>query len=144
MMLLVSGWSAWSVPEVAERWFAPHELGQPCPGADGRGGGAAHDLAPASGSGANLEVFLLAILVFLLGFAGLVVSLWPYVVPRQVTVWDGMADPRSVDVRVHSGSLIIMPIVLVYQANAYRIFRGKTRCLDGYDGVVHAGTQQSR
>ena len=37
----------------------------------------------------------LLLVIFLLGFGGLVVSLWPYVVPRHVTIWDGASDPQT-------------------------------------------------
>jgi len=130
MMLLVSGWSAWSVPEVAARWFAWPNIAW---------------LAPVPivttavlltmwkriWTGRDAEVFLLALVVFLLGFAGLVVSLWPYVVPRQVTIWDGIADPRALAF-VGVGVVVIIPIVLAYQANAYWVFRGKAKRLEGY------------
>jgi cytochrome d ubiquinol oxidase subunit II len=67
--------------------------------------------------GHEAETFLLAIAAFLLGLAGLVVSLWPYVVPRHVTVWDGVADRQTLSFAV-TGVAIIIPIVLAYQAHA--------------------------
>lgn len=135
MMLIVSAWSAWSTPEVAARWFAWPNIAW---------------LAPVPiltcavliaiwrriWTGAEIGTFLLAILVFFLGFAGLVVSLWPYVVPRHVTVWDGIGDPQTLQF-VGVGVLIIIPIVLAYQAHAYWVFRGKTSHLDGYGGSEH-------
>jgi cytochrome d ubiquinol oxidase subunit II len=130
MMLLVSAWSAWSVPEVAQRWFAWPNIAF---------------LAPVPVVTAavlltlwrniwrwrELETFLLTIIVFLLGFAGLVISLWPYVVPRHVTIWEGASDPQTLAF-IGVGVAIVMPIVLAYQAHAYWVFRGKTRRLEGY------------
>jgi cytochrome bd ubiquinol oxidase subunit II len=130
MMLLVSAWSAWSVPEVAQRWFAWPNIAYLAP-------------VPVVTAAVLLtlwqcvwrwreaETFLLGIVVFLLGFAGLVVSLWPYVVPRHVTIWDGISDPQTLAF-AGVGVAIIMPIVLAYQAHAHWVFRGKTRRLEGY------------
>jgi cytochrome d ubiquinol oxidase subunit II len=129
MMILVSGWSAWSVPEVADRWFSWPNIAflAPVPVVT-----AAVLIAIWRGIwvGRDARTFILAQVVFLLGFAGLVVSLWPYVVPRHVTIWDGIADPYAL-MFIGVGLAIIMPIVLAYQAHAYWVFRGKARHLDG-------------
>jgi cytochrome d ubiquinol oxidase subunit II len=141
MMLLVSAWSAWSVPEVAARWFVWPNIAflAPVPVVT-----AAVLAAIWRGlwTGREPRTFILAIVVFLLGFAGLVVSLWPYVVPRHFTIWDGIADPYTL-MFVGVGIAIIIPIVLAYQAHAYWVFRGKTRYLDGYGGIADAGTRHS-
>jgi cytochrome d ubiquinol oxidase subunit II len=132
MMLLVSAWSAWSVPEVAERWFSWPNIAWLAP----------VPIVTAAvlltiwrrvWTGFEVETFVLAIVVFLLGFAGLVVSMWPYVVPRHVTIWNGISDPQTL-VFVGTGVAIILPIVLAYQAHAYWVFRGKTRHRGGYGG----------
>lgn len=136
MMLLVSAWSAWSVPEIAARWFAFPNIAllAPVPVVTAA---VLLTIWRRIWIGREVEVFLLAILVFLLGFAGLVVSLWPYVVPRHVTIWDGVADPQTLAF-AGTGVAIIIPIVLAYQAHAYWVFRGKTRHLQGYGGGAHA------
>ena len=58
-------------------------------------------------------VFRLAVVLFLLGFGGLAVSLFPYVVPRQVTIWDGAADTMSLRF-LGVGMAIILPMILGY------------------------------
>jgi len=130
MMLIVSAWSAWSTPEVAARWFAWPNIVWLAP----------VPLVTAAvlvtiwrriWTGPDIGTFVLAILVFFLGFAGLVVSLFPYVVPRHVTVWDGISDPQTL-LFVGTGVAIIIPIVLAYQAHSYWVFRGKTRRPEGY------------
>lgn len=134
MMLLVSAWSALSVPEVAVRWFAWPNI-------------AYLSLVPIATAtliiliwrriwvGHDVETFISGLGVFLLGFLGLVVSLWPYVVPRHVTIWDGISDPQTL-IFVGVGVAIIIPIVLAYQSHAYWVFRGKTRHLDGYGDSI--------
>lgn len=124
MMALVSAWSAWSVPEVADRWFGWPNLAYiaPIPVVT-----AVILLAiwRRIWTGRDAGTFILAIVVFLLGFAGLVISIWPYVVPRHVTIWNGASDPPTLAFAC-TGAALIMPIVLAYQAYAYWIFRGKT------------------
>jgi cytochrome bd ubiquinol oxidase subunit II len=67
----------------------------------------------------------LAALLFLLGFAGLAVSLWPYIVPYRVTIWAGAADTHSRSF-AGVGAIVTIPIILAYQFRAYWVFRGKT------------------
>lgn len=68
--------------------------------------------------------FLIALGLFALGMAGLGISMWPYVVPDSVTIWDAAAPERS-QVFMLVGVAIIMPIILAYTAWAYWVFRGK-------------------
>ena len=68
--------------------------------------------------------FVLALGIFLLGMAGLGVSMWPYAVPPGITIWDAAA-PESSQMFMLVGTAIIMPIILAYTAWAYWVFRGK-------------------
>jgi cytochrome d ubiquinol oxidase subunit II len=133
MMAVVSVWTAFSQPEVAERWFSLPNIAwlAPIPVVTA----AALVMAWYSlraGRGAEFKVFALSIIIFLCGFLGLCVSLWPYVVPRQITIWDGAADPQTLAF-VGIGLCFVIPIVLAYQFNAYWVFRGKTS-LDAFEG----------
>jgi cytochrome d ubiquinol oxidase subunit II len=68
--------------------------------------------------------FLSALAFFLLGFIGLAISLYPYVVPRTITIWDAAA-PASSQFFMLVGTLVIVPIILIYTGWAYWVFRGK-------------------
>jgi cytochrome bd ubiquinol oxidase subunit II len=68
--------------------------------------------------------FWLALGLFLLGMVGLGVSLWPYVVPDTVTIWDAAAPERS-QVFMLVGVAITMPLIIAYTGWAYWVFRGK-------------------
>ena len=68
--------------------------------------------------------FLLALGIFLLGFVGLGISMFPYVVPRAVTIWDAAAPPQS-QLFMLVGAVVIVPLILVYTGWAYWVFRGK-------------------
>ena len=68
--------------------------------------------------------FLLALALFLLGFVGLGISVYPYAVPRSVTIWDAAAPPGS-QMFLLVGAVVIIPVILVYTGWAYWVFRGK-------------------
>ncbi|TPK82585.1 cytochrome d ubiquinol oxidase subunit II [Mesorhizobium sp. B2-4-12] len=68
--------------------------------------------------------FFMALALFLLGFVGLGISIYPYVVPRAVTIWEAAAPPES-QIFMLPGALIIIPAILAYTGWAYWVFRGK-------------------
>ncbi|KSV62207.1 ubiquinol oxidase subunit II, cyanide insensitive [Sinorhizobium sp. GL2] len=68
--------------------------------------------------------FLMALGLFFLGFVGLGISIYPYAVPRAVTIWDAAAPPES-QVFMLVGAAVIIPIILAYTGWAYWVFRGK-------------------
>jgi cytochrome d ubiquinol oxidase subunit II len=70
--------------------------------------------------------FLLSLALFALTFAGLGVSLYPYLVPETITIWDAAA-PASSQLFMLVGAAILIPIILAYTGYAYWIFRGKVR-----------------
>jgi cytochrome d ubiquinol oxidase subunit II len=78
----------------------------------------------------ELLPFAMSLVLFLLGFVGLGISMFPYVVPPAVTIWDAAA-PRESQVFMLVGSVVIIPVILAYTTWAYWIFRGKAG-LHGY------------
>jgi cytochrome d ubiquinol oxidase subunit II len=68
--------------------------------------------------------FLIALALFALGFAGLGVSLFPYIVPNSITIWDAAAPEKS-QAFMLVGVAIVMPLILAYTGWAYWVFRGK-------------------
>ena len=75
--------------------------------------------------------FLLSIFLFSLGYLGLAISLWPWIVPYQVTFWQAAADPKSLSLMLVGVSLFL-PFVLGYTCYAYYVFRGKSNHQDIY------------
>ncbi|RPF71089.1 cytochrome d ubiquinol oxidase subunit II [Aurantiacibacter spongiae] len=69
--------------------------------------------------------FWLSISLFLMGMAGLGFTMWPYVVPPGITIWDAAAPERS-QIFMLVGVAITMPLILIYTGWAYWVFRGKT------------------
>jgi cytochrome d ubiquinol oxidase subunit II len=74
--------------------------------------------------GHHTRPFFLAIGLFLLGYLGLAVSLFPYNVPPALTIWDTANTVKS-QLFALVGFAIVMPITFIYTAYAYYVFRGK-------------------
>jgi cytochrome bd ubiquinol oxidase subunit II len=74
--------------------------------------------------------FLVALVLFALGFIGLGISMFPYIVPRALTIWDTAAPEKS-QIFMLVGAVFILPLILTYTAWAYYVFRGKT-VTEGY------------
>ncbi|HXF89887.1 MAG TPA: cytochrome d ubiquinol oxidase subunit II [Xanthobacteraceae bacterium] len=81
--------------------------------------------------GRDVPPFLGAIGLFLLGYLGLVISTFPYLVPPSLTVWDTAAAPAS-QIFMLIGTLVLLPMVLTYTGFVYWLFRGKVRAGEGY------------
>ena len=71
----------------------------------------------------------MALACFALGLAGLGISLFPYVVPPTITIWDAAAPDASLKFML-LGALVMVPIILAYTGYSYWVFRGKT----GHEG----------
>ena len=69
--------------------------------------------------------FILSILIFLSGYIGLSVSIWPWIIPFHFTVGDAAAHSTSLSVLL-IGTVIFLPLILAYTAYSYYIFRGKS------------------
>jgi len=75
--------------------------------------------------------FLAAIALFLLGYVGLVISNFPYLVPPSLTIWDTAAAPAS-QIFMLLGTLVLLPMILGYIAFVYWLFWGKVREGESY------------
>ena len=78
----------------------------------------------------ELAPFLLSLGLFLLGMAGIGVTMWPYVVPADITIWDAAAPEKS-QIFMLVGVAITMPLIIGYTGWAYWVFRGKVGA-EGY------------
>jgi len=130
-MAIVSLWTPLAFPRIAERWFTlPNFIFfSPVPLVTAVVAFAAwrwlsderHQITP----------FLCAIALFFLGYSGLVISNFPYLVPPTLTVWQTAAAPAS-QIFLLLGTLFMLPVILGYTAFVYWIFRGKVRPGEGY------------
>jgi cytochrome d ubiquinol oxidase subunit II len=67
-----------------------------------------------------------AVAIFVLAFAGLAYSLFPYVVMDSLTIWDAAAHPSALTF-VLVGTGIVLPFLLGYTFYSYRLFMGKVK-----------------
>jgi cytochrome bd ubiquinol oxidase subunit II len=79
----------------------------------------------------EIAPFILSIALFSLGYLGLAISLWPWIVPYQVSLWDAAADHRSLSLMLVAVSLFL-PFVLGYTIYSYYVFRGKSNHREWY------------
>jgi cytochrome d ubiquinol oxidase subunit II len=75
--------------------------------------------------------FLSSVALFLLGYLGIVISMFPYLVPPSLTVWQTAAAPAS-QIFMLLGTVALLPLILCYTAFVYWLFRGKVREGDSY------------
>ncbi len=68
--------------------------------------------------------FFFSIGIFLMGYFGLGISLWPWLVPFAFTFRDAAAAPQSQSFLL-VGTAIMLPVVLTYTGYCYFVFRGK-------------------
>ena len=75
--------------------------------------------------------FILGLTFFGLGFIGLLVGMWPNLLPPNLTLWNAAAPPSGQGF-VLVGTLIMLPAVLGYTWWSYSVFRGKVAADAGY------------
>jgi cytochrome bd ubiquinol oxidase subunit II len=129
-IVAVSIWTPFANAEIARRWFSWPNIGflSPVPivtaliavgewyALDRR-----HELVP----------FLGAVGLFLMSFVGIAISLWPMIVPFHYTLWQA-ASSNSTQAFLLIGTLFLLPVILMYTAWSYWVFRGKVRGDVGY------------
>ena len=127
---IVSLWTPFSHPEVAARWFAlPNVvLFSPVPVLVLL---ATWALLRTLKRDSHAAPFLLALFLLFLGYTGLIISLWPHIIPPTISIWDAASPPESMGFTL-VGALFIIPFILTYTAWSYYVFRGKVKGGEGY------------
>lgn len=127
---LVSLWTPFLSPEIAERWFTFPQLlfVLPVPTLTAI-------LAGLLGWGLikkrDQVAFPATIGLFALCFAGLGIGISPYIVPRAITIQEAAAPDASL-LFMLVGASILVPLILTYTAYSYWVFRGKVDPDAGY------------
>lgn len=127
---LVSIWTPLVHSDIAERWFTlPNMIYlSPVPILTGL---IALGLYIVLQRRREVLPFILSLGIFTLSYIGLAISLWPNVVPPDITIWDAAAAPNT-QLFLLVGVAIVVPIILIYTAYSYYVFRGKVREDEGY------------
>jgi cytochrome bd ubiquinol oxidase subunit II len=129
-IVMISVWTPLLDPRIAERWFTWPNWGwlSPVPVLTAA---IAVTLWRYLDRGSDLVPFVCSMGLFLLAFAGLAISLWPYVIPPSVTLWDAVAPPKA-QAFLLIGTLFLLPVILLYVTWSYWVFRGKVTGHGGY------------
>lgn len=71
--------------------------------------------------------FRMVVLMFAAAFATLATSFWPYIIPFTVTIAEAAAPHASLAFMFWGAGLFVFPLMLLYAAVSYRVFKGKVR-----------------
>jgi cytochrome d ubiquinol oxidase subunit II len=129
-MAVVSLWTPLAIERIATRWFSLPNLFYlwPIPLVTVLVG---YLVFVWLRRGDDVKPFFGSVVLFLLGYCGLVISTWPYLVPPHLTFWDTAAAPAS-QLFLLVGTVFLLPLVLGYTAFVYWMFRGKIGPGEGY------------
>jgi cytochrome d ubiquinol oxidase subunit II len=129
-MAVVSLWTPLALPRIAERWFSLPNFYflWPVPVITAF---VAFKTWRWLENGRDVPPFLATIVLFLLGYLGLVISSFPYLVPPSLTVWDVAAAPSS-QIFMLLGTLLLLPMIIGYIVFIFWLFRGKVREGESY------------
>jgi cytochrome d ubiquinol oxidase subunit II len=129
-IVLMSVWTPLTEPRIAERWFSLPNLFwfAPVPVLTLV---LAVTLHRSLARGGEILPFLCSFGLFFLTFTGLVISLWPYIAPPSITLWDAAVVPKAQGFLM-LGTLFLLPVILLYVAWSYWVFRGKVSGAHGY------------
>jgi cytochrome d ubiquinol oxidase subunit II len=76
--------------------------------------------------------FYMVSLIFVAAFGTLAISFWPYMIPFSVTIEDAAAPHSSLAFMFWGEGLFVFPLLLVYTAVSYTVFRGKVGASSGH------------
>ena len=126
----ISIWTPLTDARIAARWFSfPNLLWlSPVPLLVAL---CAWRLLRALAAGKEKAPFLYTLALVFLGYAGLAISVWPHVVPPDISLWQAAAPAQSQGFAL-VGALVTIPVILGYTVWSYRVFRGKVRVGEGY------------
>jgi cytochrome bd ubiquinol oxidase subunit II len=127
---IVSLWTPLMSETIAARWFAWPNIAflSPVPLATAA---VAWLTWHALGSKAQATPFLGAIGLFVLSYLGIAISLYPMIVPHHFTLWEAASSERT-QAFLLVGTLVLLPVILMYSGWSYWVFRGKVRGEIGY------------
>jgi cytochrome d ubiquinol oxidase subunit II len=69
--------------------------------------------------------FYMVALIFLAAFGTLAISFWPYMIPFVITIDEAAAPHSSLAFMFWGEGLFVFPLMLLYTAISFRVFRGK-------------------
>ncbi|WP_106477254.1 cytochrome d ubiquinol oxidase subunit II [Phytohalomonas tamaricis] len=128
-MFVVVIWTPLANQRIGERWLSFPALPWLCLVAVVIGA-MAFNIIRGIGKRHEKLIFTQLIGIFILGLIGLVFSLFPIIIPPDITIWQA-ASHRSSQLFMMVGYVLLIPLILAYTAFGYRVFRGKVRESEG-------------
>jgi cytochrome d ubiquinol oxidase subunit II len=71
--------------------------------------------------------FYMVVVIFAAAFATLAISFWPYMIPFTITIDAAAAPHASLAFMFWGAGLFVFPLMLIYTAVSYHVFRGKAK-----------------
>jgi cytochrome d ubiquinol oxidase subunit II len=129
-MVVISIWTPLADEQIAARWFSyPNFLWfSPVPLLVAF---FTYLLLGSIRRGDHIKPFVYTLGLIFLGYSGLGISLWPNIIPPEITIWEAASPPQSQGFAL-VGALFIIPIILMYTIWSYYVFRGKIKRGEGY------------
>src|SRR5262249_31396837 len=122
---IVSIWTPLISESIAARWFAWPNIAllAPVPLATAA---VAWLTWRALDNEAQVAPFVGAMGLFVLSYLAIAVSVYPMIVPNHFTLWQAASSART-QAFLLVGTLVLLPVILMYTGWSYWVFRGKVR-----------------
>lgn len=123
IILVISIWTPLMDSRIAERWFSMPNflLLSPVPLLVAF---VFYRLQKAVQAKSETTPFIYTLCLILLGYTGLGISIWPNIIPPDISI-HAAAAPQQSQMFALIGALFIIPVILIYTGWAYYVFRGK-------------------
>ena len=131
VIAIISLWTPLAHPAISERWFSLPNIFWFAPVPLLVAGAMWWLRRALADETSHAMPFVLTLALVFLGYSGLGISLWPNVIPPSTSIWDAAGPPQSLGFAL-VGALLIIPLILMYTAWGYWVFRGKVRHGEGY------------
>lgn len=127
---VISLWTPLAHPAIAQRWFSLPNLFwfAPVPILVAL---TAYALLRSLRGNPHGGPFVLTLVLIFLGYSGLGISVWPNIVPPDISIWDAAGPAQSQGFAL-VGALLVIPMILMYTGWSYYVFKGKTKAGEGY------------
>ena len=130
-IVVASLWTPLLHQEIARRWFSWPNIAILAPVPIATALLAFWEWRALGERSAEAQPFLAALGLFLMSYLGIVISVFPYIVPFNLTLWQAASSP-STQAFLLVGTLFLLPVILTYTGWSYWVFRGKVRADVGY------------
>jgi cytochrome bd ubiquinol oxidase subunit II len=128
---VVSLWTPFIDADIAARWFSWPNIALLAPVPLMTAGLIWYGWRSLNDTSSDYAPFIGALGLFVMSYLGIAISRWPMIVPGHFTLEQAAAS-QSTQAFLLVGTLVLLPIILLYTAWSYWVFRGKVRADGGY------------